>query len=113
MKLRARTALFCATALWVNALVGIATAADVTVTVVDDGVSNIGANGTLYWAITNAQPGDTIKFNITGTGPFYFKSPPNGFPLVYHKDGLTIDGSSQSGWAANTAAITNANNAVI
>src|SRR5437870_3462339 len=110
--LQARTALFCA-ALGLQALISTAPAADVTVTVVDDGVSNIGANGTLYWAITNAHPGDTIKFNITGAGPFYFKSPPNGFPLVYHKDGLTIDGSSQAGWVANTAAITNPNNAVI
>src|SRR5438093_76769 len=110
--LQARTALFCA-ALGLQALIGTAPAADVTVTVVDDGLSNVGANGTLYWAITNAHPGDTIKFNITGAGPFYFKPPPTGFPLVYHKDGLTIDGSSQSGWVANTASITNTNNAVI
>jgi hypothetical protein len=113
--LKERLGLVCAIALGVNALICAANAADVVVTVVDDGVSNVGANGTLYWAITNAQPGDTIKFNITGqgAGPFYFKAPPKGFPLIYQKHGLTLDGSTQTGWSANTAAINHTNNAVI
>ena len=37
-----------------------ANAATVTVTVADDGVSNVGATGTFYWAITNAVAGDKI-----------------------------------------------------
>lgn len=60
---------------------GAANAATVAVTV-DDGVSNIGAQGTFYWAITNAHAGDTISFNIPGAGPHYLKEPPGGFPLV-------------------------------
>src|SRR5437016_3110204 len=43
--LQARTALFCA-ALGLQALIGTAPAADVTVTVVDDGLSNVGGDGT-------------------------------------------------------------------
>src|ERR1035437_4640950 len=49
-------------------LVVAANAATVTVTVKHDGVSNIGATGTFYWAITNCNPGDTIAFNIPGPG---------------------------------------------
>jgi hypothetical protein len=90
-----------------------AQAATVTVTVEDDGVSNIGANGTFYWALTNCSPGDTINFNIPGSGVHYLKPPVNGFPLLYHKHGVTINGYSQAGSAANTAAITATNNAVI
>jgi len=90
-----------------------AKAATVTVTVADDGVSNIGANGTFYWAITNCQPGDTIAFAIPGTGPFFLQEPPNGFPLIYNKHGITIDGYSQSGALANTNPITGSNSASI
>jgi hypothetical protein len=88
-------------------------AAVVTVTVVDNGGSNIGAPGTFYWAITNASPGDTIAFNIPGTGPFYLQEPPGGFPLVYRKGNLLIDGYTQPGSSPNTHSITQANNAVI
>ena len=55
-------------ALTLTALMGAAQAATVTVTVADDGVSNIGAAGTFYWALTNAQAGDTIAFAIPGLG---------------------------------------------
>ena len=88
-------------------------AATVTVTVADDGVSNVGAPGTFYWAITNCAPGDTIAFNISGAGPFYLKEPPNGFPLIHHKNNLTIDGYTQPGSARNTNAITGTNSAVL
>jgi hypothetical protein len=110
---RASNSLVCATALGFSALLGASNAATVTVTNVDDGVSNIGLPGTLYWALTNANPGDTIAFGVTGAGPHYFKAPPKGFPLVYQKHGLTIDGYTQPGSAVNTAAITATNNAVI
>jgi hypothetical protein len=92
---------------------GAANAATVTVTVTDDGVSNIGAPGTFCWAITNAQAGDTIAFNIPGAGPHYLQEPPGGFPLVYHQSNLLIDGYTQPGSSANTQSITQANNAVI
>jgi hypothetical protein len=59
-------------------MLGTANAATVTVTNIDDGVSNVGAPGTLYWAITNCNAGDTIAFNIDtgvhGPGPYYFAS---------------------------------------
>jgi hypothetical protein len=83
------------------------------VTVVDDGVSNVGAAGTLYWALTNASADQIISFNVPGAGPHYFKAPPKGFPLIYQKHGLTIDGYTQPGSAVNTAPITATNNAVI
>jgi hypothetical protein len=90
-----------------------ASAATVTVTVADDGVSNIGSSGTFYWAITNCNPGDTIAFNIPGAGPHYLQIPPDGFPLVYKKNNLVIDGYTQPGASPNTHSITQANNAVI
>jgi len=88
-------------------------AATVTVTVADDGVSNIGANGTFYWALTNCSPGDTIAFNIPGAGPHYLQEPPTGFPLIYKKHRITIDGYSQPGSLANTNPITGSNSAQI
>jgi len=90
-----------------------ANAATVTVTVEDNGVNNIGAQGTFYWAITNAHASDTIAFNIPGAGVHYLKEPPNGFPLVYKKHNLLIDGYTQPGASPNTNAITQSNNAVI
>jgi hypothetical protein len=90
-----------------------ATAGTVTVTVKDDGVSNIGAPGTFYWALTNCIPGDTIAFNIPGPGPHYLQPPPTGFPLIYQKHRITIDGYTQPGSSANNNPITAANNANI
>jgi len=101
------------TALAFTALAGACLAATVTVTNADDGVSNVGAPGTFYWAITNCNAGDTIAFNLAGPGPFYLQEPPNGFPLVYHKNNLLIDGYTQPGSSANTNPITQSNNAVI
>src|SRR5882762_7746483 len=95
------------------ALVSAANAATVTVTTVDNGVSNIGAPGTFYWAITNCNAGDTIAFAIPGAGPHYLQVPPGGFPLVYRKHNLLIDGYTQPGSARNTHSITQANNAVL
>jgi hypothetical protein len=95
------------------ALTGVSHAATVTVTNADDGISNIGAPGTFYWAITNCSAGDTIAFNIPGAGPHYLKSPPLGFPLIHLKHHLLIDGYTQPGSARNTNAITGTNSAVI
>ncbi|MGO8697739.1 MAG: hypothetical protein ACLQVY_08490 [Limisphaerales bacterium] len=105
--------IICFTFLAFATLTGAARAATVTVTNADDGVSNIGSPGTFYWAITNCNPGDTIAFNIPGKGPFYLQEPPNGFPLVYQKHNLLIDGYTQPGSSPNTNPITQSNNAVI
>ncbi len=94
-------------------LASAANAATITVTNADDGVSNIGARGTFYWAITNCNAGDTIAFAIPGAGPHYLQVPPGGFPLVYRKHNLLIDGYTQPGSARNTHSITQANNAVL
>lgn len=93
----------------------LANAATVTVSV-EDTSSNVGAVGTFYWAITNASPGDTIAFNLPGPSSqvHYLKVPlNNGFPLVYKKNNLTIDGYTQPGASANTNPLTSSNNAVI
>jgi hypothetical protein len=95
------------------ALASMSYAATVTVTNLDDGVSNVGAPGTFYWAITNCNAGDTIAFNIPGTGPFFLKAPSVGFPLIYRKHNLLIDGYTQSGASPNSNPITGSNNAVI
>jgi hypothetical protein len=92
---------------------GVVQAATVTVILADDGVSNVGLPGTFYWAITNANPGDTIAFAIPGAGPHYLKAPSGGFPLVYKKSNLTINGYSQPGSSPNSNPITAANNAAI
>jgi len=60
----------------------------------------------------DADPGSTIAFNIAGAGPHYIVPPMNGFPLII-ADGTTVDGTTQPGWAANTAPITATNNAQI
>ncbi len=95
------------------AMIGGGNAATVTVTVVDDGVNNIGAPGTFYWALTNCQPGDTIAFNIAGTGPFYLQEPPEGFPIIHKLGNLLIDGYTQPGASPNSNPMTESNNAVI
>jgi hypothetical protein len=103
-------------ALALTGLLGAAQAATNYVTVVDDGtVANLGVPGSFYHALTNCNSGDTIAFNIQnqGSGPFYFQVPYDGFPLIYHKYNLTIDGYTQSGASPNTNPLTNANNAVI
>ena len=95
------------------AMIGSASAATVTVTVADDGVSNVGTPGTFYWALTNCHPGDTIAFNIPGTGPFYLQEPDGGFPIIHKLGNLLIDGYTQPGSSPNTGSMTQANNAVI
>ncbi|MCX6917414.1 MAG: hypothetical protein NT167_31005 [Verrucomicrobia bacterium] len=99
------------------AMIGSAAAGTVTVTVVDDGASNIGAPGTFYWALTNCHPGDTIAFNIdsgvNGAGPYYFMEPPGGFPIIHKLNNLLIDGYTQPGCSPNTGSMTQPNNAVI
>jgi hypothetical protein len=70
------------------------------------------APGGLASAIRQLADGDTIAFNIPGSGPQYIQVPPDGFPLIT-KNNITIDGYSQPGASPNTASIHAANNAVL
>ncbi len=72
-----------------------------------------GNTGSLRWAINqvNADTGtgaDTIDFNIPGTGPFTI-TPSSPLPSITHP--VLIDGYSQPGASANTAA--DSDNAVL
>jgi hypothetical protein len=105
----------------VSAIVsGLVSAHAATVTVTKpDGATGIpvGDAGTFYWALTNCQPGDTIAFDIDtntyGPGPFYLQEPLTGFPILYQKHRVTIDGYTQPGASPNSNPITSSNNAVI
>ncbi len=70
----------------------------------------------LVQAINLLQDGDAIHFNIPGSGPFYFVTPPlmpdNGYPAITNHN-VTIDGYSQPGASPNTNPILAPNNARI
>jgi len=84
-------------------------AAVITVTTTDN-VSPLPGQTSLKQALANLHDGDTIKFNLSGTGPFYIQTPTDGYPLITNND-LTIDGYSQPGSALNTNPILAPNNA--
>jgi hypothetical protein len=67
----------------------------------------------LVLAINLLQDGDTIQFNIPGTGPHYLVSPPGGYPIITNINNVTIDGYSQPGSSPNTNPILSSNNANI
>ena len=66
----------------------------------------------LVMALTNAQAGDTIAFNIPGEGPHYIETPVFGYPFITQNN-LTIDGYTQPGAAPNTNSIHAPNSAVL
>jgi hypothetical protein len=70
----------------------------------------------LVQALSLAQDGDAIHFNIPGRGPFYLVTPPrspdNGYPPITNNN-ITIDGYSQPGAFANTNTILGSNTAQI
>jgi hypothetical protein len=70
----------------------------------------------LLQAIGALEDGDTIGFNIPGTGPFYLITPPflpyNGYPPITNNN-VTIDGYTQPGSAPNSNTILSSNNARI
>jgi hypothetical protein len=68
--------------------------------------------GSLHAALGSVQAGDTIAFNIAGSGPHVIPVPAGGFPLIT-KNNVTIDGYTQPGSKANSAGILEANNAQI
>ncbi|HEY3914700.1 MAG TPA: hypothetical protein VGN61_09460 [Verrucomicrobiae bacterium] len=65
----------------------------------------------LVQAIGLLQDGDTIQFNIPGSGPFYLVTPTNnGYPAITNNN-ITIDGFSQAGAVPNSNPILSSNNA--
>jgi hypothetical protein len=85
-------------------------AATITVTTADN--ANPGGQKSLLQALTEAQDGDTIAFNISGAGPHYLLTPANGYPYI-RQNNLTIDGYTQPGSVPNTNTILAPNNAKI
>ncbi|MBP7950836.1 MAG: hypothetical protein KA004_14385 [Verrucomicrobiales bacterium] len=69
-------------------------------------------NTSLLEAITNVADGETISFNIPGSGPFYIATPETGYPVI-SKSSVTIDGYTQPGASPNTAGIREPNNAQV
>ena len=73
--------------------------------------TNFGAGVTnLVKAISLLADGDTIRFNIPGSGVHYLLTPVNGYPLITNQS-ITIDGYSQPGAVPNSNPIHAANNA--
>src|SRR6266581_4763775 len=66
----------------------------------------------LRQALTNLHDGDTIQFNMPGSGPFYISTPTNGYPFLTNNN-IVIDGYSQPGSSPNTNSILQPNNARI
>ena len=64
----------------------------------------------LVMALNQLQDGDTVQFNIPGSGPFYIVTPQAGYPLITHNN-VTIDGYSQPGSFPNTNSILAPNSA--
>jgi hypothetical protein len=87
----------------------------ITVNTADNTAVGVGQTN-LVKAINSLADGDTIQFNIPGPGPFYLVTPPfvpnNGYPAITN-NGVTIDGYSQPGSAANTNTILGSNTAAI
>jgi hypothetical protein len=79
-------------------------------------ISPAAGETSLVQAIHLLQDGDTIHFNIFGSGPFYLATPPmspdNGYPAITNND-ITIDGYSQPGAFPNTNTILSSNTARI
>jgi len=68
--------------------------------------------GSLADAIAALNNGDTIAFNIGGTGPHYITPPTGGFGIITQNN-ITIDGYTEPGSSVNTSTILAANNANI
>ncbi len=99
--------LACTLAFALTAALGAVQAATITVT--NDAATG---PGSLRSAIGALSDGDTIDFNLPGTGVHYLQTPPDGYPLIT-KNNITIDGYTQPGAAPNAAPIHATNNAVL
>lgn len=107
MKARAFTLLITT---W-SALIGLSNAATITVNTADNTDFSAGKTN-LVRAINSLSAGDSIAFNIPGTGVHYINTPVDGYPLIT-KHNVTIDGYTQPGASPNTNPIHAANNAQI
>lgn len=86
-------------------------AATLTVTTTNN-VDPAASQLSLAQAISRAQDGDTIAFNIPGPGPHYIETPAEGYAMIRAND-VHIDGYTQPGSKKNTNPILAANNAKI
>ncbi|HVR37385.1 MAG TPA: hypothetical protein VMS21_16240, partial [Methylomirabilota bacterium] len=88
-----------------------ASAAVITVNSADNTLINPNDTLTnLVEALTLAQDGDQIHFNIPGPGPHYLETPAGGYPPITANN-LTLDGYTQPGAVPNTNPILAANSA--
>src|SRR5687768_3611586 len=91
------------------ALIAVTTHAfDLVVDTTENTIDGSDGKYTFTEALTDAKPGDTIKFNIAGPGPHFIRPPDAGFPVI-SVSALTIDGYSQSGSAPNTNSLAGPN----
>lgn len=84
----------------------------ITVNTVDNNDASPGVTN-LMTALTLVASGDTINFNIPGSGPHYIITPVGGYPLVTNLAGVSINGYSQPGSTPNTNTILAPNTANI
>lgn len=91
-------------------LVNTASAAVITVTT-ENNINPPSGQTSLNQALTQAQEGDIIRFNIPGDGPHFLLTPPGGYPLITKN--ISIEGYSEPGSVPNTNPILAPNNAQI
>src|SRR5438270_8259316 len=95
-------------ALFLIVLSRIAHAAIITVTTTNN-VSPLPGEVSLKQAIAGLHDGDTIRFNISGVGPYYIQTPTDGYALITNNN-VTIDGYSQTNSMPHTTPILARNN---
>src|SRR5438552_2313767 len=93
------------------AIFPVAHAAVITVTTTNN-VSPLPGETSLKQAIASLHDGDTIRFSIPGSGPFYIQTPTDGYALITNNN-VTIDGYSQPNAVPNTNPILARNHAQI
>jgi hypothetical protein len=86
-----------------------AQAAVFTVTTTNSDTPPAGALS-LSQAIQSLSDGDSIAFDLPGTGPFYLPTPTNGYPWITNNN-ITVNGYTQPGASPNTNTILAHNNA--
>jgi uncharacterized repeat protein (TIGR01451 family) len=96
-RVRGRLALAVATAACVAALVGAQPAAAATFTVTNTAASGTGSLAQAIADANAAGTGNTIAFDIPGTGPFVISPATSPANLAISQDNTTIDGCSQPG----------------
>src|SRR5579859_6311093 len=81
--------------------------------IVVNSVNNVSPGPTetnLVKALSLLQDGDTVQFNIPGTGVHFIDTPTDGYPLITANN-ITIDGYSQPGAKPNSNPLHAPNNA--